>query len=595
MSSYTAPLLDMRFVLDELAGLAEISRLPAYREATPDIIAAVLDEAANMAAEILAPVNKAGDETGSSLVDGKVVTPRGFVQAYQMFRDSGWQGLPCKPERGGQGLPQLLAAAVNEMWHSANLSFALCPMLTESAIELLENHAAPELNEVYTTRLVSGEWTGAMDLTEPQAGSDLAAIKTRAVPDADHYLISGQKIFITWGDHDLTDNIVHLVLARLPGAPPGIKGISLFLVPKFPVLEDGTLGPQNDLHPVSLEHKLGIHASPTCVMSYGDNGGATGYLVGEENNGVACMFTMMNHARLAVGMQGLSISERAYQQALAYARERVQGNVPGSNERATIIQHPDVRRMLMTMKAGTEAMRGLCYLTAASLDYSHHSADEQQRKIQAENFALLTPVVKAWCTELAQELTSLGIQVHGGMGYIEETGAAQYFRDARITTIYEGTTGIQARDLVERKILRDKGGALKRLLGEMKETARALVNSDSGDVKIILRHFENALGHLEEAAAWLIDGHEEDAHGPAAASCDFLMLCGTILGGWQMARAALAAETRLKQDSGDAAFYRAKITSARFYAEHILTRSHYYLQAVLAGGESVMGLDNGQF
>jgi len=595
MSTYTAPLRDMRFVLDELAGLGEISRFPAYSEATPDIVAAILEEAASQAGDVLAPLNQPGDEIGSVLRDGRVATPPGYAEAYRQFRESAWQSLPCNPDHGGQGLPQLLAAAVNEMWHSANMAFALCPMLTESAIELLENHASPELNQLYTTKLISGEWTGAMDLTEPQAGSDLAAIKSRAVPDGDHYRISGQKIFITWGDHDLTDNIVHLVLARLPDAPPGIKGISLFLVPKHPVQEDGSPGPHNDLYPVSLEHKLGIHASPTCVMSYGDNGGAIGYLVGEEHNGVACMFTMMNHARLAVGMQGLSISERAYQQARDYARERIQGRVPDMGDRATIIHHPDVRRMLMTMKAGTEAMRALCYLTAASLDYKHHGKDEGERKTHAEMFALLTPVVKAWCTELAQELTSLGIQVHGGMGYIEETGAAQFFRDARITTIYEGTTGIQARDLVERKVLRDGGRVLQRLLGDMQDTVASLGGSNDADMNIVRSHLENGIQHLREAAEWLLANHEQDGHLPGAASYNFLMLAGTVLGGWLMARAGLAAQAKLGEEQEDAAFYRAKITSARFYAEHILTRSHYYLQTVLAGSDSMMQLEADQF
>ncbi|MEX2525820.1 MAG: acyl-CoA dehydrogenase [Gammaproteobacteria bacterium] len=595
MSDYSAPLADIRFALQELAGLADIATLPAYEEATPDIINAVLDEAADNAAEVLAPLNQPGDETGSRLVDGEVVTPEGFADAYRVFVESAWQSLPCNPDHGGQGLPQLLGAAVNEMWHSANMSFALCPMLTESAIELLENHASKELNELYTPRLVSGEWTGAMDLTEPQAGSDLAVIKTKAVPDGDQYRISGQKIFITWGDHDMADNIVHLVLARLPDAPPGIKGISLFLVPKFLPGEDGTPGERNDLHAVSLEHKLGIHASPTCVMSFGENGGATGYLVGEENNGVACMFTMMNHARLAVGMQGLSISERAYQHALEYAKERIQGRIPGKDDRATIIHHADVRRMLMTMKAGTEAMRALCYITAASLDYKHHAQDEKLRQQHKENFALLTPVVKAWCTELAQELTSLGIQVHGGMGYVEETGAAQFFRDARITNIYEGTTGIQARDLAERKLLRDKGAVLQRLLGEIRELMPQLADSGNNDIRIIHRHFEAGIKHLEEAADWLLANHDKNEHNAGAASYHFLMLTGTVLGGWQMARASLKAAAHLESNDESAVFYSAKITTARFYAEHILTRSHYYLQSIQAGSDSMMGLEIDQF
>jgi acyl-CoA dehydrogenase len=585
----------MQFVLNELAGFPVISRLPGYEEATPDIVTAILNEAASMAGQVLAPLNKTGDETGCLLQDNRVIAPHGFAGAYRTFIESGWQGLAFDRERGGQGLPDILAAATNEMWISANLAFALCPMLTEGAIIALQAHADQAIVDRYLAKLIAGEWTGTMNLTEPQAGSDLAAVKTRAVPDGDHYLITGQKIFITWGDHDMSENIIHMVLARLPDAPPGTKGISLFLVPKYLVNPDGSTGQHNDVYPISLEHKLGIHGSPTCVMNYGDRGGAVGYLIGGPNNGITCMFTMMNHARLAVGMQGLGISERSYQQAAGYAKERVQGSLAGYQDRVTIIHHPDVRRMLMLMKAGTEAMRALCYVTAASLDFMQHAVNKTERLLHMERFALLTPVVKGWCTELAQELTSLGLQIHGGMGYIEETGAARHYRDARITTIYEGTTGIQARDLVDRKVLRDGGTAFRRLLAEMQEIIPVLKNSNDEQLLIVHKHFTNGMTHLDEAGKWLLANHNQDVHIAGAASFNFLMLMGTVCGGWQMARAALSAVKQLTSDPEDRAFYKSKLITARFYTEHILTRSHAYLQAVLIGCDSIMKLNVDQF
>ncbi|MBI2970309.1 MAG: acyl-CoA dehydrogenase, partial [Gammaproteobacteria bacterium] len=484
---------------------------------------------------------------------------------------------------------------VNEIWQSANMAFALCPMLTEGTVVALETHGSAEIKERFLPKLIAGEWTGTMNLTEPQAGSELAAVKTRAEPHGDHYLITGQKIFITWGDQDFSENIIHMVLARLPDAPPGIRGISLFLVPKFLINSDGTPGGRNDVHPVSIEHKMGIHASPTCAMSYGDNGGAVGYLVGEPNNGIACMFTMMNHARVAVGVQGLSISERAYQQARAYALERVQGQVAGKPERVTIVHHPDVRRMLMCMKAGTEAMRALCYETAACLDYMRRVPDEAERIRWSERFGLLTPIVKAWCTELAQELTSLGIQVHGGMGYIEETGAAQHFRDARITTIYEGTTGIQANDLISRKVLRDNGKALGGLIGEFRETRAALAASGGRDTKAIEDRFASSVDALESAASWLLGAYRNDPGVPGAASFNFLMLLGTVCGGWMMARSALSSAMRLAQGDPDKSFLQAKQVTARFYAEHFLPRAEAYRGSVLAGPESIMALSEDQF
>ncbi|MFQ5660426.1 MAG: acyl-CoA dehydrogenase [Gammaproteobacteria bacterium] len=595
MTSYSAPTKDMAFVINELAELPAINQLPGFEDATADLVAAVLDEAARLASEVLAPLNQSGDMSGSRIEGGEVRTPEGFKEAYQTFVEAGWQGLAFDPVHGGQGLPQTVATAVNEMWQSANLAWSLCPMLSEGAIIALESHASEALKEQYLAKMISGEWAATMNLTEPQAGSDLAAIKTRAERSGDHYLITGQKIFITWGDQDFSENIIHLVLARIPDAPPGIKGISLFLVPKYLTAPNGTPGERNDVHPVSIEHKLGIHASPTCVMSYGDRGGAVGYLVGKEHNGIACMFTMMNHARLAVGLQGLSISERAYQQALGFARERVQGRIAKKKERVTIIHHPDVRRMLMMMKAGTEAMRALCYVTASSLDYSHHAIDKALAQKHSELFLLLTPVVKGWCSELAQELTSLGVQIHGGTGYIEETGAAQHFRDARITTIYEGTTGIQAMDLIGRKIINDEGKVLKALIADMRETARALPRTGHESLAAIHGHYLAGIEALEKATSWLLENYRNDPNAPGSVAFLFLMLTGTVCGGWQMARAALIADERLNEGAAEESFYKSKIVTSCFYAEHFLPRAQAFLESITAGSETVMALDNEQF
>ncbi len=595
MSTYVAPGKDICFVINELAGLDRINRLPHFEDATADLVDAVIEEAARLANGMLSPLNKAGDECGTRVENKKVIPAAGFADIYNAFKDGGWPALPFAPERGGQGLPELVATATNEIWQAANMAFALCPMLTEGAAVAIDAHASDELKDKFLPRMISGEWTGTMNLTEPQAGSDLAAVKTRAEPEGDHYLITGQKIFITWGDHDFTDNIIHLVLARLPDAPAGIKGISLFIVPKYMLNDDGTLGERNDVYPVSVEHKLGIHASPTCVMSYGDNGGAKGYLVGEPNSGINCMFTMMNHARLAVGVQGLSISERAYQQALAYAKERTQGQAPGQQGRVTIIHHADVRRMLMLMKSGIEAMRALCYVTAASLDYIHHADSEQVRGKHAAQFALLTPVVKAWCTELAQELCSLGVQIHGGMGYVEETGAAQHFRDARITTIYEGTTGIQAMDLVGRKIIRDSGKAIHALLEEMRKVDDDISKVEDDRLAGFHQRYSAGLDALEKATTWLLDNYQTDADAPGSVAVNFMMLMGTVCGAWQMARAALLASAKIKTGTDDADFYQAKIITARFYAEHFLPRTAAYLDAVIAGSESIMALNEEQF
>ena len=467
MSEYQAPLRDMQFVINELAGLETLTRLPGFEDATPDMVEAILEQAGVLAQEVFSPINYSGNEHGTHIENGKVVSPPGFTEAYQQFVENGWQGIDQPVDYGGQGLPYLVATATAEMWYSSNMALALCPLLTSGAIEAIYRHASEDLKANYLEKIIAGEWSGTMNLTEPQAGTDLAAVRTRAVPEDDHYRISGQKIFITWGEHEMSTNILHLVLARLPDAPEGVKGISLFLVPKYLVNDDGTLGARNDLKVVSVESKLGIHASPTCVMSYGDKDGALGYLVGEPNNGLACMFTMMNHARLEVGMQGVGISERAYQRALAYAKERVQGNVPGVKGRVSIIHHPDVRRMIMQMRSLAEASRALAYVSAAEYDRAHNEVSEATRAKHQRRIDLLTPVAKAWSTEMSQEVTTLGVQVHGGLGFIEETGAAQYMRDARILTIYEGTTGIQGLDLVGRKVIRDKGVALAELIAEM--------------------------------------------------------------------------------------------------------------------------------
>src|SRR5574337_460096 len=503
MSEYHAPLADMTFVLNELAGLADIAKLPGFEDATPDTVAAILDEASRFATEVLDPLNASGDREGSRLTaDGTVQTPQGFRDAYLRYIENGWNGLTKPVEFGGQGLPQLVAAAVEEMWHAANMAFDLCPLLTQGAIEAIDLCGTSEQKSSFLPPMVAGKWTGTMNLTEPQAGSDLAAVRTRAVPQADgSYRLFGQKIFITFGEHDYTENIIHLVLARLPDAPAGVKGISLFIVPKVLVNADGSLGARNDVHCVSLEHKLGIHASPTAVLAYGDHGGATGYLVGEANRGLEYMFIMMNLARFSVGMEGGGLSGRAYQRAVAYARDRVQGRTltGGVAGAATIIGHPDVRRMLMTMRAYTEAMRAIGYVTAAAMDRARRSPDAAVRKVQQARVGVLIPIVKGWCTETAQKVASLGLQVHGGMGYIEETGAAQYYRDVRIITIYEGTTGIQANDLVGRKTLRDGGAAARAVVAEADEVARACAAHGDGSLAAIGGELADGVRAMSEA------------------------------------------------------------------------------------------------
>ncbi len=588
MAEYVAPLKDMQFVLSELAGLEQVTSLPRFVDATPDVIAPVLDEAAKFAGEVLSPLNIVGDQKGAVCENNQVQETEGFAEAYRQFAEGGWVSLSGDPEFGGMGLPDCVASAVAEMWSAANSSFALCPMLGVGAMNAIESHASEELKNTYLPKMMSGEWTGTMNLTEPQAGSDLAAVRTKAVPNGDHYLISGTKIFITWGDHQMTDNIVHLVLARTPDAPEGVKGISLFIVPKFLINADGSPGDRNDAYAVSVEHKLGIHASPTCVMSYGDSEGAVGYLVGEENKGLAYMFTMMNHARLNVGVQGVSLSERAYQHAVNYAKERVQGITPGLPA-GTIIEHPDIRRMLMTMRALTEASRAVCYLNAANLDLGHFHEDESEAAKANVMADLLTPIAKGWSTEVVQEVASLGVQIHGGMGFIEETGAAQHMRDARITSIYEGTTGIQANDLVGRKFIRDGGAGFSALLAEMQATCDTLDSPELLNIKPVL---QQGISDLQKLGSWILENYRSDAALPGAVSFNLLMAAGTTTGGWLMAKAAQVSEQKM---SADEQFYSAKLTTAKFFAEHIMPRSQAYIDAAMAGTESIMGLASDQF
>jgi len=590
----------MQFVLNELAGLAQVASLPGFEDATPDTVTAILQEASKFATEVLDPLNAPGDREGSKLLpDGSVQTPAGFKAAYKQYADNGWNGLTKPVEYGGQNLPQLVATPVEEMWHAANMAFDLCPLLTQGAIDAIELCATPEQKAKFLPPMVSGAWTGTMNLTEPQAGSDLAAVRTRAVPQADgSYKLYGQKIFITFGEHDYTDNIVHLVLARTPDAPEGVKGISLFLVPKFLINDDGSLGARNDVRAVSLEHKLGIHASPTAVLAYGDHGGATGFLIGQENRGLEYMFVMMNQARFSVGMEGVGLSERAYQRAVAYARERVQGKAPGveaSSSAGPIIDHPDIRRMLMTMRAYTEAMRAVGYVTAAAIDNARHGPEAAARAQHQVFVDLMIPIVKGWCTETAQEVTYLGVQVHGGMGFIEETGAAQHYRDARIITIYEGTTGIQANDLIGRKTARDGGKAAHLVAAQIDKVAAKLASNADPSLNAIGLRLAAATAALQTAIDWIVQTFGTNPRAAHASSVPYLKLWGLCAGGWQMGRAALVATEKLKSDAGDVAFLRAKIATARFYAECLLPQADAHSQAVVGGSASVLAIPAEQF
>jgi len=596
MSIYIAPLRDMRFVMTELAGLNELSALPGFEEVNPELAEAVLEEAAKLATEVLAPLNKSGDEQGARLTKDGVVAADGFATAYRQFVAAGWSGLSGDPEFGGQGLPELLHAATVEMWNSSNMAFALCPLLTAGATEALRQHGSEELKGRYLPNLVSGEWTGTMNLTEPQAGSDLAAVRTKAVPQGDHYRLYGQKIFITWGDHDMTGNVIHLVLARTPDAPEGVRGISLFVVPKFLLNDDGSPGQRNDVHCVSLEHKLGIHASPTCVMSFGDQGGAIGYLVGQENKGLAHMFTMMNEARQKVGIQGLAMAERAYQQAREYAKERIQGRlaVGKSGGAVAIIHHPDVRRMLMTMKSQIEAMRAFAYVMAADMDRAHRDPDAAGRAHRQARVDLLIPVLKAWCTELGVEIASMGVQVHGGMGYIEETGACQFLRDARIAPIYEGTTGIQAADLAGRKLASDQGAGMTELVAEMRQVALELERSTDAQVASVGTALAAGVQALDDATAWMLHALVTQPEAALASSVDYLMLTGYVCGGWQMGRAALVASGKSAANE-DPDFHRTKLATARFYADKVLPKANALLEAIRSGASSGSNLPIEQF
>jgi butyryl-CoA dehydrogenase len=595
--SYVAPLKDMVFVMNELAGLEAISQLPGCEDATPETAEAVLEENAKFCSEVVAPLNWAGDCAPSSWHGGEVKTTPGFKEAFKAFGQAGWQGVQHPVNYGGQGLPKLLATPCIEMLNSANLSFALCPLLTDGAIEALMTAGTDAQKDVYLEKLISGQWTGTMNLTEPQAGSDLSLVRSRAVPEADGtYKVFGTKIYITYGEHDMAENIIHLVLARTPDAPEGVKGISLFIVPKFLVKADGSLGDRNDVHCVSIEHKLGIKASPTAVLQYGDHGGAIGYLVGQENRGLEYMFIMMNAARFAVGMQGISVAERAYQKAVGYARDRVQSrDLAGSAGPVAIIHHPDVKRMLMSMRAQTEAARALSYVTAAAFDAAHHHADEATRKVNHAFYDFMVPIVKGWSTEMSIDVASTGVQVHGGMGFIEETGAAQHYRDARILTIYEGTTAIQANDLVGRKTLRDGGELAKNLLGQVSATAAELTSSGHAELVAIGQRLAAASADLKSIVEFIAANGKADIKAAFAGSVPYLKIAGIVFGGWQMARAAKIATAQLAEGGGDASFYTAKIATARFFADHYLSTSSAARISVVEGSAGVLALADEQF
>ncbi len=593
MSEYCAPLKEIRFVMRDLAGMDQVVSLPGNEEASPDVVDAILDEAARFSTEVISPLNRIGDIHGAQWNDRAVTTPPGFKEAYRQFVDNGWNGLGCDPEHGGQGLPRLLSTAVSEMWKGANHAFSLCPMLTQGAIEALMIAGTEAQKAVYLPKLVSGEWTGTMNLTEPSAGSDLAAVRTRAEPVGDGtYRIFGQKIFITYGEHDMTDNIVHLVLARTPNAPEGVKGISLFLVPKYLLQADGTPGSRNDAYCVSIEHKLGIHGSPTAVLAFGDHGGAIGTLVGEENRGLEYMFIMMNAARFNVGLEGLGDAERAYQRAVAYARERVQGTEIGvrGGPKVPILRHPDVRRMLMSMRSRVEAMRALAYVTAAAQDNAHGNPDPVQREAARAFADLMIPVVKGWSTESAIDIASLGVQVHGGMGYIEETGAAQHLRDARITSIYEGTTAIQANDLVGRKIAREQGATVRQVIARMRNDAEQL----DGDLARLGACQTAAVDALEGCVSWIVANFSSDPKAVHVGSVPFLHLLGIVAGGWQMGRAAVIARGRLDFGEKDA-FLEAKLVTVRFFADHFLTQAGGLADSIMNGATGALAMADDSF
>jgi 3-(methylthio)propanoyl-CoA dehydrogenase len=590
--SYTAPLKDMLFDIRHLAGIDEIAKMPGFEEAGFETAQAVLEECAKFNEGVVAPLNVEGDRNPSSWKDGKVTTTPGFKEAFRQYAEGGWQGLQHPQDFGGQGLPKTIGAMCGEMLNSANMSFALCPLLTDGAIEALLTAGSDELKATYLENLVSGKWTGTMNLTEPQAGSDLALVRTRAEPQqGGTYKIFGTKIFITYGEHDMAENIVHLVLARVTGAPEGVKGISLFVVPKFMVNKDGSLGARNDAHCVSIEHKLGIKASPTAVLQFGDHGGAVGYLVGQENRGLEYMFIMMNAARYAVGVQGIAIAERSYQQAVAYAKDRVQSRpVDGSiAASAPIIHHPDVKRMLMTMRAYTEGCRAMAAVAASAYDAAHHHPDAEVRKQNQSFYEFMVPLVKGYSTEMSLEVTSLGVQVHGGMGFIEETGAAQYYRDAKILTIYEGTTAIQANDLVGRKTARDGGQTAKAIAAQIAKTEAELSKRDSVAARAMSKRLSAARQAFVDAVEFVAGNTKASPNAVFAGSVPYLMLAGNVMAGWQLARSLMAAEDLLAQGE-DKPFMQAKIATARFYADHILSKAPGIRDAIVEGADSVTAL-----
>lgn len=592
MSDYRFPYKDAAFLLNDLLNFDQLCIDAGLEEVNTELALAILEEAGRFGVEVLAPLNTVGDKQGATLTDEGVQETPGFAGAYRQFIDNGWAALTGPEAYGGQGMPRVLSAGTTEIWYSACAAFSLCPLLTTGAVEALLKHGSKELQDAYLPDLVSGEWTGTMCLTEAAAGSDLAAVACKAVPEGDHYLLSGQKIFITWGDHQMTENVIHLVLARLPDAPPGVKGISLFLVPKYLRNDDGRPGKRNDVYAVGLEHKLGIHGSPTATLSFGDNGGAVAYLVGQPHQGLMAMFTMMNDARQGVGIQGLGVAVRSYQQAAEYAKERLQGT-RRDGSRFPIIKFPDVRRMLMTMKSATEAMRGLVYLAAAENDRIKTAASNEAAARHAARTGVYTPIVKGWITELAQEVTYLGMQVHGGAGYIEETGSAQHVRDERIMTIYEGTTGIQGLDLAGRKTVMDKGEAVQALLEEILADAEkvAAVDTLSG----LAAGLKAAVQAGREATAWLLENATQDKHAIGSASVNYMMLMGFLCGGWVMALSALKATELLAGGGSDKGFLEAKNVTARFYFDHLLPRTGAYLAAIKAGSESMMALPEEQF
>ncbi|PWF46001.1 acyl-CoA dehydrogenase [Massilia glaciei] len=590
--SYKAPLKDMLFVMNELAALSTINALPGCEDATADTAEAVLEENAKFCGSVVAPLNYASDKDPSFWHDGQVSTAKGFKEAFKSFAEAGWQGVQHPQEFGGQGLPKLVATPCIEMLNAASISFALVALLSDGAIEALLTAGSDAQKTTYLEPLISGKWTGTMNLTEPQAGSDLAAVRTRAVPQGDGtFKVFGTKIFITYGEHDMAENIVHLVLARTPDAPAGVKGISLFIVPKFLVNADGSLGARNDAHCVSIEHKLGIKASPTAVLQFGDHGGAIGTLVGEENRGLEYMFIMMNAARFGVGLQGIGLAERSYQQAVAFAKDRMQSrDLAGSAGPVAIIAHPDVRRMLMSMRSQIEAARALAYVGAGISDIAHHHPEAATRAANLAVYEYLVPVIKGWATEMSQDVTRDGVQVHGGMGFIEETGAAQHYRDAKILTIYEGTTAIQANDLVGRKTVRDGGAVANGIIAQVRATEAELAAMDGADFAAIHRQLAEGSAALEAVVAYVAANMKSDIKAVFAGSVPYLRLAGIVLGGWQMARAAIVAQGKLDAGAGDAAFYRAKIGTARFFADHMLSQASGLRSAIIDGSAGVLAL-----